>query len=357
MNRAYNDNNEYTRALDSLRFSDEAKQRMTARLLDAAEAQAVTPLPRKSRAWRLPRIAAVGVAAALVLTVGAGATGVLKSAGEAFAGVFGPTADTEVIDRIGHPIGASDTDNGVTVTADAILFDGYNCMMTFTVEKADGSSFGDAAVPLPDAGGRLDLRWDRWSSDMGLNTTGGHGGSYFYDADPTDNAIQYVETMSWDGAVRTGGTVKMMFGDLRNMDGTVVEGTWHLKFKLEAGDLSTALPAGQTVALNGMTATIDELRISPIGYYLRYTVDGKAQFEDAPSGGEPAQHETEWAKFEMLRTLRLTDGTTLDLVTGGGSIDPQGGSTVCVRADLFDRVVPLEEIESLTVAGIEIPVR
>ena len=40
--------------------------------------------------------------------------------------VFGPTADTQVMDQIGYPIGASDTDNGVTVTAEAILFDGYN---------------------------------------------------------------------------------------------------------------------------------------------------------------------------------------------------------------------------------------
>lgn len=56
----------------------------------------------------MPRIAVVGVAAALALGVGAERDRVLKTAGEAFAGVFGPTADTEIIDKIGRPVGASD---------------------------------------------------------------------------------------------------------------------------------------------------------------------------------------------------------------------------------------------------------
>ena len=110
MNRAYNDNKEYTEAMAGLQFSDEAKARMVQNLLDAQEKATdnVVAMPR-GRKRRLPRIAAVGVAAAVVLTVGASATGVLKTASEAFQGVFGPTADTEIIDQIGRPVGASDT--------------------------------------------------------------------------------------------------------------------------------------------------------------------------------------------------------------------------------------------------------
>ena len=107
MNRAYNDNKMYNSALDELRFSEEAKSRMVDRLMAAAEQPEQSVAIHHVR--RFPRIAAVGVAAALVLSIGAGATGVFKSASDAFAGVFGPTADTEIIDQIGHPIGASDT--------------------------------------------------------------------------------------------------------------------------------------------------------------------------------------------------------------------------------------------------------
>ena len=133
MNRAYNDNREYTDALDGLRFSNEAKARMVDNLLDAAAQQPPVQQKPRRRAFRLPRIAAVGVAAALVLGIGAGATGVLKTAGEAFSGVFGPTADTEIINQIGRPIGASDTSGGVTITADAIIGDKYHYAITYSI--------------------------------------------------------------------------------------------------------------------------------------------------------------------------------------------------------------------------------
>ena len=103
---------------------------------------------------------------ALVLSIGAGATGVFKSASDAFAGVFGPTADTEIIDQIGRPIGASDTAGGVTVTADAILFDGYNYLISYTLEKEDGSAFD--CTKNPDTG-LLNVYWNRADSNIGLN--------------------------------------------------------------------------------------------------------------------------------------------------------------------------------------------
>ena len=78
MNREYNDNKMYNSALDELRFSEEAKSRMVDRLMAAAE-QPEQPVTIH-RVRRFPRIAAVGVAAALVLSIGAGATGVFKSA-------------------------------------------------------------------------------------------------------------------------------------------------------------------------------------------------------------------------------------------------------------------------------------
>lgn len=214
----------------------------------------------------------MAVAAALVLAVGAGATGGLKTVAQAFAGVFGPTADTQVMDQIGYPIGASDTDNGVTVTAEAILFDGYNYLMTYSIAREDGTAF--SVEEIPQGEGRLNLTWDSADSTIGRNTTGAHGSSYFYDADPTDAAIQYVETMSYHEQAQAGGTVKITLQDLRTVGDretasqVLAEGTWNLKFQLKAGDLSVRLPVGQTLEWNGMTATIDALVVSPIGYYL-----------------------------------------------------------------------------------------
>lgn len=363
MNREYNDNREYKNALDELHFSEEAKNRMVDRLMERAE----QPAPRRVR--RFPRIAAVGVAAALVLSIGAGASGVLKSASEVFAGVFGPTADTEIIDQIGRPIGASDTSNGVTVTADAILFDGYNYLISYTLEKEDGSAFD--CTKNPDTG-LYDLGWKHSDSTIGRGVDGATGSSYFYDADPSDNAIQYVETMSYNDTVQTGGTAKITLSDLGVMNSetseetTIAKGTWRLKFKLEADNCAVELPAGQSIDVNGRSATVDTIVLSPIGYHVVYTVDGEATFdtlydengEEIPqeSGREPAGVCSTWESYAAKLLVTKTDGTVLDFSDCGGSMDPHDGKTVCTRQGTFDTVIPLDDIASVTIGDISIPI-
>lgn len=367
MNREYNDNKMYNSALDELRFSEEAKSRMVDRLMAAAE-QPEQPVAIH-RVRRFPRIAAVGVAAALVLSIGAGATGVFKSASDAFAGVFGPTADTEIIDQIGRPIGASDTAGGVTVTADAILFDGYNYLISYTLEKEDGSAFD--CTKNPDTG-LYDLYWKRSDSTIGRGVDGASGSSYFYDENPSDNAIQYVETMSYNDAVQTGGTVKITLHNLQEFsndgtESTLVKGTWSLKFKLDAGNSAKELPAGQTIEVNGLSASVDKVVISPIGYHVVYTVDGEATFdtlydengEEIPqeSGREPASVSSTWESYAAKLLVTKTDGTVLDFSDCGGSMDPHDGKTVCTRQGTFDTILPLDEVASVTIGDTTIPVK
>ena len=368
MNREYNDNKMYNSALDELRFSEEAKSRMVDRLMAAAE-QPEQPVAIH-RVRRFPRIAAVGVAAALVLSIGAGATGVFKSASDAFAGVFGPTADTEIIDQIGRPIGASDTSNGVTVTADAILFDGYNYLISYTLEKEDGSAFD--CTKNPDTG-LYDLYWKRSDSTIGRGVDGASGSSYFYDENPSDNAIQYVETMSYNDAVQTGGTVKITLGDLCALNSengeptTIAKGAWRLKFQLEAGNSAVELPAGQNIDVNGRSAAVDTIVISPIGYHVVYTVDGEATFdtlydengEEIPqeSGREPAGVCSTWESYAAKLLVTKTDGTVLDFSDCGGSMDPHDGKTVCTRQGTFDTILPLDEVASVTIGDTTIPVK
>ena len=366
MNKEYNDNREYKNAMDALHFSEEAKNRMVDRLLESAEQP---EKPAVHRVRRFPRIAAVGVAAALVLSIGAGATGVLKSASEAFAGVFGPTADTEVIDEIGRPIGASDTVNGVTVTADAILFDGYNYLISYTLEKEDGSAFDCEKNPNT---GLYDLGWKRSDSTIGRGVDGASGSSYFYDADPNDHAIQYVETMSYNDTVQTGGTVKITLSDLSVLNSengeptTIAKGTWHLKFKLEADNSAVELPAGQNIDVNGRSASVDTIVLSPIGYHVVYTVDGEATFDTLydengeevlpESGREPASVRSTWESYAAKLLVTKTDGTVLDFSDFGGSMDPHDGKTYCVRQGTFERILPLEDMASLTIGGVTIPI-
>ena len=278
---------EYKEQMDNLHFSQQQKQQMVDRLMAAQEPQEI---PRRKRR-PLHRIAVVGVAAALALTVGAGATVVYhKLASESFAGVFG-TAETEIVDKIGRPIGASDTSNGVTITADAIIGDKYHYAITYSIEKEDGTAFDITT----DESGYYPMMFQKEDTNIGRFGSR-HGSSYFYDADPTDNAIQYVEMMEVDRELKHR-TAKVTFEDLRLFgDGEprmIAEGNWKLKFDFNFEDTSVSLPAGQEFELNGMGAVIDEITISPIALRVAYTVDEEIQWDENAGSGKQSEHDRE----------------------------------------------------------------
>ena len=129
---------------------------------------------------------------------------------EVFAPLFGgAAAQTEVIDKIGRPIGASDTDNGITITAEAIMGDQYNAVIVYTLTRDDGERFLPEGKGLNETylmmGGYGGASWVRG---------GTHGGSWFVDEDPEDNQIQLVETASSNVAM-TKGTANASFEDLQ----------------------------------------------------------------------------------------------------------------------------------------------
>ena len=94
---------EYQESLNSLHFTEEEKAAIARRAAEAARKQ-TRPARRPVR-----RIALIAAAAVLVLAVGtAGATGILRSAAEVFSPLFGGApAQTEIIDKIGYPVGAA----------------------------------------------------------------------------------------------------------------------------------------------------------------------------------------------------------------------------------------------------------
>ena len=94
MNRQF----EYKDAMDSLHYTDQQKALLAERAAQAAH-------QTEKRAHRpLLRTALIAACLTAALAVTAGATGVLKSAAEAFAPIFGGSAaQTEIIDRRRHP--------------------------------------------------------------------------------------------------------------------------------------------------------------------------------------------------------------------------------------------------------------
>ena len=338
MNKDYND------ALDALCFSREAKARMARKLLDGKKA----PFRRPRR--RIPRLVFVGVAAAMALTVTAGAAGTLTSVGKLFQQVFhlsGNPVQTEIMDKIGKPLNASVSKNGLTITADAVVGDSYSCAIVFSVTKDDGTTFD----LVPDEDGKLPVFFRDWRVD--LNTDEGSGSNfYFFDADSTDPSIQFVYLVSSDGSLR-GHEITLQLEDLTEYvlekpiapvdDKLLVSGDWTIKLRVDYENSSLDLPAGQRFTQHGLDAVLTNVSISPIGYHIGYTLDGVL------SDGEA---------IDVPISLTKTDGTVVNIPNGGGGMSyGKYGTAILEKTDFFSPFLPLEDIASITVADVTIPLR
>ena len=341
---------EYKDAMHTLRYTEAQKALLAERAAQAArKAQA---RPRRP----LLRTALIAACLTAALAVTAGAAGVLKSAAEAFAPIFGGSAaQTEIIDKIGYPVGASDTDNGVTITADAVMGDAYNAAIIFTITRDDGT----ALLPAGTEDAMLLVR----GGGADLNIPGGtHGGSWFVDEDPADNTVQLIQTISADVPLNDC-TATAKFDDLWMWDeesGEAVpfaEGTWKLRFDVQYEDASVTLGGGETFTQAGMTFTIDAATVSPVAFKVDYTVDSEVQWSDNGSGRQSEADTREMQRyFENVEVLLTrTDGTVLDLGGTGGSISPENGTTVCSKTGFFPEIIPMEEIECISVGGVVFP--
>ena len=343
---------DYKKEMSELRFTENQKKA----LAEAAASAARTPAKRRP----VFRTALIAAAMAAVLAVGSSAAGILPSPAEIFTPLFGgAAAQTEVIDKIGRPIGASDTDNGITITAEAIMGDQYNAVIVYTLTRDDGERF------LPEGKG-LDATYLTMGGFGGASWVKGgtHGGSWFVDEDPEDNQIQLVETASSDTSM-TKGTATAEFEDLCYWDAETEQsvalypGHWKFRFEVDYEDCSIRLGGGETFSQGGLSFTIDEISVSPIAVRAAYTADEAVVWSDAPSGRQSEEDARQSQRYlenvEIL--LTRTDGTVVDLSGSGGSIAPKDGATVCAKGRVFDEIIPLEDMASVTVGGVvyEIP--
>ena len=346
---------DYKKEMSELRFTENQKKT----LAEAAASAAGKTAKRRRPVLRTALIAAVMV---VVLAVGSSAAGILPAPVDVFAPLFGgAVAQTEVIDKIGRPIGASDSCNGITISADAIMGDEYNAVIVYTLRRDDGERF------LP-ADKDLDASYLMMGGFGGSSWVqgGSHGGAWFVDQDPEDNLIQLVETASSDVAM-TRGTARVEFEDLTYWNDKTGEaevlysGKWNFRFEVNYEDCSVRLGSGETFSQDGLTFTVNAVSVSPIAVKVDYTADAAVQWSNSGSGQQDPEDARQTQRYleniEIL--LTKTDGTVIDLSNSGGGISPdyEAGVSHCTKGEVLAEIIPLEDMASISVGGVtyEIP--
>lgn len=368
----------YTRSMGDLRFSDEAKARMTEGLRAAAAARGderndktgtpveVLTMPACRPGRRRHRWARVAAGLALALVLGGGGTvavaaGVLPNPTDVLSDVFGGApAQTELLNEVGRPIGASATSNGVTVTAEAVVGDRSNYVVVYSIEFDDPSALQGVEL---NEGGTLTYVGDAFLRVDG--TMGGGGSARLYDPDPTDNSLQLVQAMgvrTWNDASIVGRTARFSMSriDVFTKDGEVVtlaSGTWNLKFEMNYVDTTVDLPAGQETTWQGASVTIDSVEVSSVGVTVEYTID--RQIGGLGTSGQMSDEALarQGAVTGLPVIVAFADGSTFDATNANTTaVKRDDGTSAVTKTATLDRIVATGDIASVTVGDVEIPV-
>ena len=151
----------YREQYDELRFSPEEKQAMVENLLAAAP----ETRRRVSHKKRVHVLIAAVIAAALCAAC---ASGALRSASEVFANLFGASQEqASLLEQLGTPLDVSCTQDGLTITADAILADEYTYAILYSIQREDGTI---RTVPLGDGPWELSFDFTPKVSSIDLPT-------------------------------------------------------------------------------------------------------------------------------------------------------------------------------------------
>lgn len=368
--------NDYRHALEHISFTDNAKQHMANSIAqsvassDAATAQSnFNGTRRKPRIARHPvrtvaRIAAVTAVLAIVIG-GAGtamATGVLPLPSDMLSDIFdGPASQTEIIDRIGRPVGASCSNNGVTVTADAIMGDKDMVTIAYTLTFDDPAAV--KKLSEPGENGTID-----GSVDGNVYVDGEHGGqgqSWLIDKNPNDSSIQYFAQFSVESPGLMGRTVRTHINSLvvpragKELPEykKILTGPWDLKFQLNYEDTSVTIPAPKSVNFNGTKATIQEATVSCVGVSVRYNIDRSIEHDNNSGKMSQNMEESMDAVGNIPLIVTFKDGHVEDATSHSGYFANKldNGTTDVHKTWPFSQVCDTDKIASVQIGDTVIP--
>lgn len=368
--------NDYRHALEHISFTDNAKQHMANSIAqsvassDAATAQSnFNGTRRKPRIARHPvrtvaRIAAVTAVLAIVIG-GAGtamATGVLPLPSDMLSDIFdGPASQTEIIDRIGRPVGASCSNNGVAVTADAIMGDKDMVTIAYTLTFDDPAAL--KKLSEPGENGTI-----AGSVDGNVYVDGEHGGqgqSWLIDKNPNDSSIQYFAQFSVESPGLMGRTVRTHINSLvvpragKELPEykKILSGPWDLKFQLNYEDTSVTIPAPKSVNFNGTKATIQEATVSCVGVSVRYNIDRSIEHDNNSGKMSQNMEESMDAVGNIPLIVTFKDGHVEDATSHSGYFANKldNGTTDVHKTWPFSQVCDTDKIASVQIGDTVIP--
>lgn len=376
---------EYKNAMDNLQLSEEQQDRLFRAAVHQADQNAHRRRP-------VHRTAIAGIVLAFILALTACGVAI-KTISEMFAPYLGSSeSQSAFIEKYGTALEASDTDNGVTISAKAVLGDKYHAWILYTISW-DNSAKIDLPDNIPqtpsDYSTETDLSYLCFDEEQppSISIASGYTRDIlFTDSDPSDNEIELLELYSFDGTIPfryvsmnldtlywysseyySGQLPSYDYFNWYNDDAsaihTAIEGHWELSFDASYEDCSITIPLeNNTFTYNGYTCEITDLTISPLSAFVEYTY--------ARTDDDPEITEDEWGTHDAVRDSIGSISSSFYITTTSGETYHTNSSAACAaqyfaqsdsyrfrECGSFSEIIPLDEMESITIgdATFEIP--
>lgn len=361
----------YNHEMSKLHFSEEGKRNLMKHVKENADKENANQKNRLKFS-KLSKVAVVAATLCLV-SVTAYATELLEPVTDILSPFFGSSdAQTEIIEQIGRPVGASDTDKGITITAEAIIGSKNHVVIVYKLSNEDGSK-----ILLPeDADQRIDQRYVMsvgGFSGTDFKINGGMTGSIGIEMGE-DGYFRLIETKSSNTEFPNGKYVTATFEHLSYYDTegnstTFVDGKWKVKYEFSYEDMTTEIPVNQTFERGGLTFTVEQINISPISLDVDYTVNSVPNFMNRPIDGEITDYtekdiyeggiNPDWTEHDLYADglelfLTKTDGTIVDMTHSGGGLTNKETYVIGHKGSVLEEIIPLHEILSITIGEIEV---
>ncbi len=356
----------YRKEIGELHLTDKEKDRIAERIdarLDEEENLGEARKVDASKTRRPPLRAIRGrnnslrraAAAIVVLSVLVASTAAVhattggKPAVSAIEDVFyGAPADTEIVGDIGKPVGASSTDDGIRITCDSLLGDANNIAVIYTLEREDGASL--EGIAQKNADGKYPISF---SGSSGLEVDGveaEEGAGYFYDSEPGDGKIQYVQlqhlrTRGGDSLVGKSAHVTLQGLQAVNSedDGAVrllASGTWSFRFKLAYRDTTRVYTCDERASYGEKEILVEQVRVSPLAIEVVYSGSNDwVELRDIPISVKYRDGDSWQAESFSVHSKKGSDEYTL------------------TKSFFLDRIVDEEAISSVTIGSLTFDLR
>ena len=321
---------------------------LTKKLEQAAEA---AKPPRKRRHPRRVICTAL-IAAILVITAAAGYAGYLadpEAARTQLAKFFHLSPENAEENSGFTANGAYDVCNGVIVSLDGIYTDDHTVCAIFSVKKEDGTAFVDlAAYPDTYALTFEDIRYLAGGEPV---SGGGGGGGPHFTADMKtfymDIEISLPDVQQTEGIPLTFTFSNVLrykqVGSYIGPDQVIVPGVWTIEVPLTLADTAVNAQAGQQFAYGNLNVTIDRIAFTPTFYHIEFSYDKQMTYDDDFNlylDGVRDEYGDDYYRRGASPILNTKDGAHYQLYNASG---------------MLPAVIPLEEMESITLFGQTIP--